>query len=30
VNPTGPDVAARIVDANGATVVQGGAKCRVR
>ncbi len=30
VNPSGPDVVARIVDANGATVVQGGADCRVR
>ena len=30
VSPTGPDVIARIVDASGATVVQGGADCRVR
>ena len=30
VNASGPDVVARIVNANGATVVQGGAKCRVR
>ena len=30
VNPSGPDAQARIVDASGATVAQGGAKCRVR
>lgn len=30
VNAAGPDVEARIVDATGATVAQGGADCRVR
>lgn len=30
IDASGPDVQARVVDANGATVVQGGADCRVR